>query len=355
MHRKTFTVRFPLVLLLSAVSLLLSPALAETCVTQSAMPDATYNALSAASLALAAKVQANDDAGLRATTISEFATNFSGIAATIASAAPNLKGAAPTLDQVFLLDATATKRNPDGSAPDAQFYCSLNHSQAEADFTIAALPPGRYAFASVRFNSTATSPWLVSMLLRQDGVATSPWLLAGLYPKATVAAGHDGLWYWKQARELAAAKEPWSAYIFYEEARNLLQPAEFVSSTHLENLRTEALSAAPPALSNGIGNDIPLVVKDAAGAEFDFTALIPQISLGKDKLEVGAYLKIDNSGTTVGAAIDNEKIRKRNLAAMAALLHAHPELRKSFAGVWIFAQAPGLSPIPTEASMDEIH
>jgi hypothetical protein len=320
------------------------------------MPDATYNALSSASLALAAKVQANDDAAVRASTISEFSANFSGIAATIAAASPSLKGAAPTLDQVFLLDASANKRNADGSAPDAQFYCSLNHSQAEADFTIAALPPGRYAFASVKFDSAASAPWLVSMLLRQDGTATSPWLLAGLYPKSLVAAGHDGLWYWRQARELAAAKQPWNAYVYYEEARNLLLPAEFVSSTHLESLRTEALAAAPPALASGIGNDIPLVIKDATGAEFDFTALTPDNSLHKDKLELAAYLKPEQlPGTTNGNPVNMALVRQHNLAAMAALLHAHPELRTAFAGVWVFAQAPGLSPIPTEAAMDEIH
>ena len=42
--------------------------------------------------------------------------------------------------------------------------------------------------------------------------------MAGLYPKPLTAAGHDGLWYWTQARALAKQGQRWNAYLFYREA-----------------------------------------------------------------------------------------------------------------------------------------
>jgi len=321
-------------------------ARAETCVTQSQMKPAERDALAASAKALALKIQANDQPGVRAATIPEYAKDFSGIAGTISDSAPTLKGESPGVEQVYLLDASANKRNADGTPTDAQFYCSLNKSPTETDFNIGSLPPGRYAFAMVRF--TGPQPELLSLLLRQDSAA-SPWQLAGLYPKPTTAAGHDGLWYWKQARALAAAKQPWSAYVFYQEAQNLLQPAGFVSSTHLENLRTERNSATP--LANGIGLDNPLLLKGPDGTEYRFTAIFPNNTLGKDKLDVAADLHVPSLG-------DPATVRQRTLAAMNVLLTAHPELRQNFHGVWIFtypANAPSQNPLATEAAMDEIH
>ncbi|QHN05489.1 hypothetical protein FTO74_12365 [Granulicella sp. WH15] len=323
----------------------LRAAPAETCTTQSQMQPAERDTLAGAARSLALKIQAADLAGVRANTIAEFASSFDGIGNTISSTAPHLKSGTPVVEQVYLLDASANKRNPDGSSPDAQFDCTLNKSAAEADFTIASLPPGRYAFTLVRF--TGESPWLVSFLLRQQTPA-SPWQLAGLYPKAATVAGHDGLWYWTQARSLSAAKQPWNAFLYFGQARQLLQPAPFVSSTHLEALRTETASAAPPALANGIGPDNPLVIKAADGAEYRFTSLYPDNTLDKEKPDVAAHIKVDSLG-------DANTARARNLAAMSALLAAHPELRTAFHGVWIFSDAPGQAPVANEAAMNEIH
>jgi hypothetical protein len=324
-------------------------AVAETCVTQSAMQPADRDALAAAARALALKVQAGDDAGVRSSTIAEFAKDFGGIANAVQDAAPHLKGEAATVDQVYVLDASTNKRNADGSAPEASFYCNLNKTPAAAEFTIPGLPPGKYAFAMVRFAQApaAEGNWLVSMLLRQD-TAAGPWLLAGLYPKETTAASHDGIWYWTQARSFTAAKEPWDAYLYYLEAQRLLQPAGFVSSTHLDKLSSEMTAAVPPALANGIGPDNPLVIKAADGTEYRFTSIGPDNTLTKDKIDVAAHLKVDQLG-------DAATTRKRNLAAMSALVGAHPELRKGFHGVWVFSDAPGASPAGNEAAMEEIH
>ena len=308
---KKWNKRWLSVLVCSMAALMVSGAAAETCTTQSQMQAAERETLASSAQTVAAKVQANDQTGLQSGTIPEYATNFSGIGQAVSSTAPHLAGDTAEIDQVYVLDATDKKRNPDGSMPDAEFLCTLNKGADEADFSITALPPGRYAFAMVRF--AGKSPWLVSMLLRQDG-AEAPWKLAGIFPREESAAGHDGLWYWGQGRTLSSNKQPWSAYINYEEARQLLQPAVFVSSTHLENLRVELSGAAPPELSNGISADAPLVVKGIGGKEYRFTSIGPDDSLHNDKLDVAVRMMPDS---TPG---DPAAVRKLDLDAMSALL-----------------------------------
>jgi len=306
----------------------------ETCTTQSQMQPAVRDALAAAAAAMATKIQADDQDGLKASTIAEFQGNFTGIAATIALTAPKLKGAQPQVDQVYLLDASTLKPGANGANPDAQFFCTLNKSASETEFAIPQLPPGKYAFAMVRMEDA--TPW------RQDA---GKWLLAGLYPKPMTSGGHDGLWYWKQARAFEGEKDSWSAWLYLQEAQALILPAGFVSSTHLEKLQGELASTAPPAVANGISADAPLVVKGTGAEEFRFTSLSVDDSVG---LDVAAHLKVETLE-------DGAAARKRNLDAAQALLTAHPELRKSFHGVWVFAEAPGKAPYATELAMADIH
>ena len=317
---------------------------AEVCTTQSQMTPVDRDALAAAARGLAAKVQANDVNGLRAATAVEYAKDFGGIGEVVGSTSAHVKGGMLKVEQVYLLDGTQLKRAADGSVPDAQFFCSLNKSVAEADFSISGLAPGRYGFAIVDVPD-GSAPWRLSFLLRQD---QGEWVMAGFYPKPLLAAGHDGLWYWTQARLLTAQKEHWNAWLYYQQAESLLRPTNFIQSTHLEKLKTEETAAAPPALSEGISADSPLVVKGADGAEYHFTALGVDDSLGNDKVDVTAHLKVDQIGDAATA-------RKRNSDAMNALLAAYPELRKPFHGVWMFAEVPGQNPFATEQAMSQIH
>ncbi len=324
---------------------------AEVCTPQSQMKEADRDTLARTAAALATHIASNDTAGLRPLTIADFQSNFSPMENAVSAAAPHVKGAQPQVEQVYLLDASNLSKTPAGGNPDAQFFCTLNQTVNEAEFSIPQLPPGRYAFAMVRMDSP-TAPYRLSFLLRQDQVQGQPqWLLAGFYPKPLTAAGHDGLWYWKQARALNAgtgsAKEPWTAWLFYQEAQSLLLPANFVTSTHLDKLQTEMTAAVPPALSGGISPEAPLVIKGVDGTEFRFTALSVDQSLPNDKVDIAAHIKVDALGDAATA-------RKRNVDAMAALLNAHPELRKSFHGVWVFTDAPGQSPYGTELAMAEI-
>jgi hypothetical protein len=332
-----------LVALLAVVMAGAGAAPAEVCTTQSAMTATDRDALAAAARGLASKVQAGDVNGLRSATVAEYAKDFGAIGDIVGSTAPKLKGGALHVEQVYLLDGAQLKRGADGSAPDAQFFCSLNHSMAEVDFLIPGLAPGRYGFTMV--DVASATPWRLSFLLRQD---QGQWAMAGFYPKPQTAAGRDGLWYWKQARTMAANKEQWNAWLYYQQAESLLRPANFIQSTHLEKLRTELAAATPPAAADGVSPDAPLVVKGADGVEYRFTGLGVDDSLAKDKIDITAHLKVDSLGDAAAA-------RKRNSDAMVALLAAYPELRKPFHGVWVFAEAAGQNPYVTEQAMNEIH
>jgi hypothetical protein len=331
------------VALLAAGLLFSGVASAEVCTTQSQMTPADRDALAATARSLATKVQADDVKGLQSSTVAEYAKDFSGIGDVVGTTAARLKGGTIAVEQVYLLDGMQLKKNPDGSAPDAQFFCSLNKSVAEVDFLIPGLLPGRYGFVMVNVESTA--PWQISFLLRQD---QGRWAMAGFYPKALTAAGHDGLWYWTQARAMAAHNEHWNAWLYYQQAQSLLQPTGFVQSSHLEKLKTEQTAAAPPALSDGISPSTPLVVKGADGTEYRFVGLGVDDSLGASKIDVVAHLQ-------VSAAADPAAAKKRNADAASALLAAYPELRKAFHGVWVFAETQGQNPYATEEAMGEIH
>ena len=358
---------WPALLAISLLAAATATAHAETCTTQSGMAPAERDAIADAARNLAARVQSNDAAALRTVSVAELAKDFGALQYLVGQTAPRLTGGVASVEQVYLLDASTLKRNPDGSAPDAEFFCSLNRSTMEAEFVIPALPPGRYAFAMVTVapapGAATPAPWRLSFLMRQEppDPAQGKWLLAGFYPKPITAAGHDGLWYWTQARQFAKDKQPWNAWLYYQAAQKLLQPADFVISTHLDKLRTEAAAAAPPALSEGVSIDAPLVVKAADGAEYHFTGLGVDDSLAQSSLDIEVHLRVEpppapdsNAKPAPAPATDPVAARKRNNAAASALIAAYPELRKPFHGVWVYADTPGQNPFATEQPMSDI-
>jgi hypothetical protein len=172
--------------------------------------------------------------------------------------------------------------------------------------------------------------------------------MAGFYPHARTAAGHDGLWYWTTARANAKAGKKWLAWVQYGEADQLLRPANFISSTHLNQLRDERRTNAPNELSDGINPGAPLAIKAKDGSEFHITSLGSAGTDDGKSLNLVLHYRAD-SVTDSGAA------NSRNAAAASALLAAHPELREGFSAVSIFAEAPGQTPFITEQNLAEIH
>ncbi len=340
---RLFRHRAPLAVCLLALFVAVA-ARSETCTTQSQMKAADRDSLAAAASALAARVQAADAPGLKALSAVDLAGDFAAVSEVVGITAPHLAKASLLVQQLYLLDASTLKSTTAGTTPEAQFFCNLNRTAAEAEFVIPGLPSGRYAFAMVDAQGT-TVPWRLSFLLKQDG---TKWLMAGFYPKPLTAAGHDGIWYWTQARQFAAQKQPWNAWLYLLEADTLLQPAGFVSSSHLDKLRTEETSTAPPAVAEGVTADAPLVVRAKDGTEFRFTSFSLDDSLNASSTDLAVHLRAD-------VVPDAAATRKRNVAAMSALLAAYPELRKPFHGVWVYASAaPGQPVYPTEQAMADI-
>jgi hypothetical protein len=191
-------------------------------------------------------------------------------------------------------------------------------------------------------------PWLLSFLLRQDEAG---WKLAGFYPRASAAAGHDGLWYWKSARDYAKADELWLAWIFYGEADELMRPANFATSTNLDRLRSEERAAAPPELSNGFGAANPLAVKanssNGVAAEYRFTSIAAQESVDGRQLNLVLHLRVDDLA-------DPTAVTARSKAAAQVMLDAHIELRQAFHNVWVFADVAGHPPLLTEQTISSI-
>lgn len=330
---------------------------AETCTTQSAMAPADRAALADATRTIALAVQSNDAATLRALSTPEIQQNFGALQYMVAMTSPKLTGATPQVDQLYLLDASALKAGD--SSSEAQFFCSLNKTTQEVDFSIPGLTAGRYGFAIATIQSRP-APWRISLLLRQD--ATGKWLIAGFYPKPSTIAGHDGLWFWNQARAYAQKKQLWNAWLSYQAAQTLLRPTDFILSTHLEKLRTEATSAAPPALSEGISPETPLVVKAvgappapvqksgngntnaalAASTDFRFTALS-----FSDPATPGAATPMLSAHLRADSLTDPTAARQRNMEAAKSLLAAYPELRTSVDSISITTESPNQPPLTT--------
>jgi len=311
------------------------------CTTQAKMQPPLRDALMSTANMLASAVQANDSAKVRAATVAEYATDFSATEYLIRSTSPKIAGENLLVSSVYGLDASSRKKD---DTSEADFSCPLSATMLETDFSIPGLPPGNYGFATVDAVDGA-QPWMLSFLLRQDG---GTWKMAGFNQHAKTAAGHEGLWYWNEARAATQAKQPWAAWLLYGEAYALLSPASFVQSTHLDKLEAEQRAVAPPELSNGIGKDAPLVVKGLAGAEFHFTGLTTDRSDDGTKVNVILHLRADPGA-------DAPTARVRNEAAAAAFVKAHPEVRKDFQGVWVFAENDTQQPIAmTQRDMSQI-
>lgn len=324
-----------------AAALAAPVAYADGCVTQAAMPAAQRDALVKAAMTFAAQAQNNDSAGIRANTIAAYAgDNFGGIQNAIAESSPNLKGVTFKVNSVWLLDATSLKPAPDGTLQDGQFFCALKGAVSEVSFVIPALPAGRYALAILE-SVSETNAWQLPMILQE---VAGRWQMAGFFPHAMSAGGHDGLWYWKTARDFAGKKQAWNAWLYYQQAMMLLRPVSFMSSTHLDKLLDEMGKSAPHAVAQGVTASAPLALKAADGTDVMITGIGTDASLGTPMVDVAIHIKAEG-------ATDQAAGRAKNRAAAMAFVAAYPEVRSAFHGVWVIADAQGQAPFATEEPM----
>jgi hypothetical protein len=316
------------------------PVCAQTCTTQSMLQPSLRDTLAGAAQTLGSAVKSGDIVALKAATTAELANNFSQTEYLVRTTSAKLTDDTLSVTQIYVLDATARKA---GDTNDADFSCPLKGSTSETDFSIAALPSGRYAFAMVEAAGGA-HPWLLSFLLQDAG----GWKMAGFYPHPRSSAGHDGLWYWTAARDRVKAKQPWLAWLYFNQADELLRPASFVTSTQLDRLRTEQRVAAPPELADGPSSRAPLVIKTADGAEFRFTSIGSESATDDKSLHLVLHYAADAGNTDTGA------LRARSEAAIKDLIDAHPELRQGYSAVTIWGDIPQQNPSVLSLDMEKI-
>lgn len=327
--------RIKIVTSLVLILILAGRAWGVSCTTQSQMTAAQRSALEQTAKALAASVQTGNATAVKEQTIAAVAGQFGGIAGSIEAVQPSLQHATIHVATLYLLNATDLK-----SAEEAQFFCGLAGSQLTVELTIPNLPPGQYALAILEA-SGVEHPQQLSMVLANDPPNSATWKLAGFFTRPMTMGGHDGVWFWRQARGYAAKKQLWDAWFYYQTAQFLLSPVDFLASPNLEKLQREAEQARPENLP---GAD-PLRLSSGAQS-FDITALRTGELAGQ--LDLVVTYKATGSQDPVAA-------RAQVVAVMRAMLQQHPELAQAFHGLWVHASTPdNQHPFALELPMGEI-
>jgi hypothetical protein len=322
--------------LLTATVLLAAPmaSKATSCVTQSELPTQDRGALIATGGRLSDAVLRQDYATLQAALLPAEAAEWEGIRGAVEAAAPLTKGGQAQLRNLYMLDATSM------TAPaDTQFFCSNQSGSLTVTITMRALPPGRYAVVLADAAGAALGGQLGLVLAWDPTGATPAWRLAGLSVRQGIFEGHDGVWYWTHARELARDDQAWGAWFCYEAARSLLLPVDYISSPNLDKLTHEQ-----DQIKNSPQDAFPYTIPDGTrtwkidGVRFD--ASLHQADLA---------VTYDSTGVT-----DPSALRTEAVAVLSALLKAQPALRENFHGLWAYAMKDGKRTPVMELPMGQI-
>jgi hypothetical protein len=319
---------------LAAAILLVLPVAshAASCTAQAELLPLDRDALVAAGGRLSEALVQQDYTALQASLLPAEVADWDGIRGAVEQAAPLVKGGQIQLRSVYLLDASNL------TAPaDTQFFCSNASGSLTVTITMRALPPGRYAVVlGDAAGAELGGQW--GLILAWDGGRIG-WRLAGLTVRQGLFDGHDGVWYWTRARELAKADQPWSAWYCYEAARYLQVPVDFLSSTNLEKLNQEQ------AQIKGSPQDaFPLTLQDGAR-----TWKIDAVRLDASLRQADLGVTYESTGVTDPAALRTEAI-----AVLSALLKAQPGLRTNFHGLWAYAVKDGKRTPVMELPMGQI-
>lgn len=310
------------------------PAHAASCSTQSQMSPQIRSGFTGEAHTIAAIVQSGDIQGLRAKILPAIASDFDGIAASVTSLKPMVQSATITVNDLYLLDASA-------DAPGAertQFFCG----SPIVVLTFNGLPPGTYALAILHATGVP-KPQQIAIILAS--VPGNQWQLAGFYAKPMTEADHDGLWYWVSARRYAQEKQNWPAWFYYHIAEGLLSPVDFLSSPNLQKLQQETEQIHPgdlPAKS-------PAAVSTGNGT-YSVNAIDTTTQFGGLDLDVH-YIPDASQMTQLRTPTE---ARKQVTDLMTALLAQHPGLRQAFHGMWVHADQGDSSVFALELPMTQI-
>jgi hypothetical protein len=318
-------------LVLALVGLLATAATAQTCNTRHDMDPGVKAALERAALNYWNLSAQGNTAALQQAAIPEIQGNFAGIAKSAQDYAARFRSAQPHVRDVFLLTA-------EGAAPlpEARFYCGIANSRRFVEFVIPNLPPGRYAVAVVDGRAPEGLN-VLSVVMRED---MGQWKLAGYYPKPGNIKGHDLSYYLQKAREFRAAGQNHNAWFYYLTVRYMAAPVDFVATSAIQDLDTEAQKVRP----NDLPGEQPLNFS-ADGKTFPITSIEP-VPTGDQFHLVLRYNWPDISNTG--------QIHVQNLNLIRAFIARYPEYKNAFDGVVARAVAPNGQDYGSLMSMQEL-
>ncbi len=308
------------------------PVSATSCTTQAELLPQDRDELTAAGGRLAVAVAEQDFVTLKAALLPSVAKDWEGMRGVVESSASLMKGGQIQLRSLYLLDATSL------AAPaDTQFFCTSSSGALTVTLTMRALPPGRYALVLA---DAAGAPYAgqLGLILVWNGPADG-WKLGGLTVRPGALDGHDGVWWWTHARELAVAGQPWAAWYAYETARFLLLPVDILSSPNMEKLGSEQ-----SAIKNSPLDAFPLTIPDGAR-----TWKIDAVRLDATMLHADLGVAYESLGITDPAAQRTEAT-----AVLSAFLKTQPGLRDNFHGMWAYAVKDGKRTPVLELPMSQI-
>ena len=318
-----------------AAFLLAAPvaSMAANCTTQAAMLALDRDALAAAGGRLAEAVAQQDYAALKSALLPAEATEWDGIRAVVENSAPLFKGGQLQLRNLFLLDSTSQ-----ATTANTQFFCSNASGSLTVTITMRSLPPGRYAVVLADAAGAQYAGQMGFILVWQSSPEPG-WRLGGLTLRQGNFDGHDAVWYWTRARELAKLDFPWAAWYAYEVSRFLQVPMDIISSPNLEKLAAEQ-----GQLKNSPQEAFPLTLPDGPRTwKINSVHLDPALHVA----DLGVVY--DSTGVTDPAALRTEAT-----AVMSAFLKAQPALRENFHGLWAYAVKDGKTTPVMELPMGQI-
>lgn len=311
------TVKFSILLVLSSLALLLAaPALAETCTGGSDLDAQTRASLETTARSVYNMAAQGNVYGLKVNAVPSLANSFGAVEQAVIDNKTHLAESQPTLRGVYFLDASMDT----GTVARAEFFCGIFNSPDRTGFILTNLPAGKYAVTIQE--SHGKTPMTLSLVLQ---AMNGRWKLGGFYVKQSAANGHDGNWYWQQAKQYETKGQKHNAFFYYLEASDLLHPVPFITDPTLDKLYDDIQAAAVPDVP--LNGPVTLAGPDGKSYQLTSVATIP----AQDGLSLVLRQRVPD-------ASDNTASFAANMGLMKAAVAKWPEIREAFTSVVARAQ-----------------
>jgi hypothetical protein len=302
------------------------------CTAQAELSAADRSALGESAVRILTAIQNQDYATLQGVLLGAVSGDWNSIKSGAERASALIEGGQIKLRNLYMIDNSAAK-----STADTQAFCSNASGSMTVTITLRALPPGIYAVILADTLGGKYAGQVGLILAVENGM----WKLGGISAHEGLIDGHDGVWYWSHARDLAREHNPFAAAFTYDLAAYLLVPVDYLVSPNLEKLTQEqarVMAEISPPLN------FPYTLTDGPRS-WKVTAMRLDPSLHHADIAI----HYESLGTT-----DPASSRTEALAVMTALLKLQPALRSNFHGFWAYASNNGKPGFAIELPMSEI-